>query len=91
MTIVLYFGAKRKADWDNFHKLSMDALTGIVYLDDSQVVKATVTKRYDKQRLRIEINHAMLVHEFPVTTLTKAKTKSTTQMPRNDPASPTRV
>ncbi len=28
--IALYFGTKRKTDWDNFHKLSMDALTGIV-------------------------------------------------------------
>jgi Holliday junction resolvase RusA-like endonuclease len=35
--IALYFGTKRKADWDNFHKLSGDALTGIVYHDDSQV------------------------------------------------------
>jgi Holliday junction resolvase RusA-like endonuclease len=55
LTIDLFFGTKRRADWDNFHKLSMDALTGVVYLDDSQVVKATVTKHYDKARPRIEI------------------------------------
>ncbi|WP_166473901.1 RusA family crossover junction endodeoxyribonuclease [Bradyrhizobium symbiodeficiens] len=45
VTIDLYFGTKRRADWDNFHKLSMDALTGIVWQDDSQIMKATVTKR----------------------------------------------
>ena len=25
------------ADWDNFHKISCDALSGIVYLDDKQI------------------------------------------------------
>lgn len=51
----IYFGTKRKCDWDNFHKLSMDALTGIVWEDDSQVQKATVTKNYSKENPRIEI------------------------------------
>ena len=55
ITVVLFFGTKRIADWDNFHKLSMDALTGIVWLDDSQVQEATVTKKYDKENPRIEI------------------------------------
>lgn len=55
IAIKLYFGTKRKADWDNFHKLSMDALTGIVWVDDSQIQKATVEKFYDKQKPRIEI------------------------------------
>jgi hypothetical protein len=29
MHVTLYFGTKRKADWDNFHKLSCDALPHI--------------------------------------------------------------
>jgi Holliday junction resolvase RusA-like endonuclease len=41
LAIALYF---RKADWDNFHKLSCDALTGIVYGDDSQVRRVVVEK-----------------------------------------------
>lgn len=53
--IRLYFGTKRKCDWDNFHKLSMDALTGIVWADDSQIQRATVEKFYDKNSPRIEI------------------------------------
>src|SRR3990167_4688854 len=53
--IIIYFGDKRKNDWDNFHKLSMDALTGIVWIDDSQIIKATVIKEYDKLNPRIEI------------------------------------
>jgi len=55
ITIRLYFGTKRKYDWDNFHKLSMDALTGIVWQDDSQIQRATVEKFYDKENPRIEI------------------------------------
>lgn len=54
--IALYFGTKRKCDWDNFHKLSMDALTGIVWKDDEQIQRATVEKYYDKSNPRIEIN-----------------------------------
>ncbi len=53
--IKLYFGTKRKADWDNFHKLSMDALTGIVWEDDSQIQEAHVKKLYCKENPRIEI------------------------------------
>lgn len=53
--IRLYFGTKRKADWDNFNKIVGDSLSGIVYKDDSQIVRATVEKYYDKQNPRIEI------------------------------------
>lgn len=53
--IKIYFGTKRKVDWDNFHKLSMDSLTGIVWKDDSQIQKATVEKFYDKALPRLEI------------------------------------
>lgn len=53
--IRLYFGTKRKSDWDNFHKLSMDALTGIVWVDDSQIQRATIEKYYDKGKGRIEL------------------------------------
>ena len=31
MSITLYLGTTRKADLDNFNKLSLDALTGIAY------------------------------------------------------------
>ena len=55
LKIDLYFGDKRIRDWDNWHKLSMDALTGIVWADDSQIQKATVEKFYSKENPRIEI------------------------------------
>ena len=53
--ISLYFGDKRKRDWDNFHKLTMDALTGIVWQDDSQVKEATIKVLYSKENPRVEI------------------------------------
>jgi len=55
VNIDIYFGTKRKADWDNFHKLSMDALSGLVWEDDSQVKEAHVFVKYDKERPRLEI------------------------------------
>ena len=55
VTIKIYLGTKRKADWDNFHKLSMDALNGIVWVDDSQIQRAIVEKFYDKENPRIEV------------------------------------
>ncbi len=60
LNIRLYFGTKRRSDWDNFHKLSMDALTGIVLIDDSQIMEARVTKLYDKNDPRIEIEVSLL-------------------------------
>jgi Holliday junction resolvase RusA-like endonuclease len=53
--ITTYHDNHRRNDFDNFHKLSMDALTGIVYFDDSQIVEAKVIKSFDKKNPRIEI------------------------------------
>lgn len=48
-----------KPDWDNFGKIASDALNGVVYEDDSQIVEGTVRKRYSGQpRLEIEIQAA---------------------------------
>jgi Holliday junction resolvase RusA-like endonuclease len=55
LSITLYFGTKRRADLDNFNKLSLDALTGIAYLDDSQIAKLTIERGYDRSSPRIEI------------------------------------
>ena len=54
VSITLYFGTKRKADLDNFNKLSLDALTGIVWEDDSQIADMRVRRAYDKQNPRID-------------------------------------
>lgn len=61
IAIQLYHGTKRTTDWDNFHKLSQDALTGIVWLDDSQVQEANVQKLYDPKNPRIVIS----INELP--------------------------
>ena len=36
----------KKPDWDNYGKLFSDAMNGIVYEDDNQIVKCTVEKHY---------------------------------------------
>jgi Holliday junction resolvase RusA-like endonuclease len=45
-----------KSDWDNYGKLVSDSLNQCVYKDDSQIVTATVHKRYSaKPRIVVSI------------------------------------
>ncbi len=45
-----------KPDWDNFGKVASDAIQGIAYLDDSQIVTGTVSKLYAATpALRVEV------------------------------------
>lgn len=44
--IWLVFGDKVKRDRDNYHKITMDSLQDSILIDDSQIIKATVTKQY---------------------------------------------
>ena len=56
-----YFGSYRLKDLTNMPKTTCDALNGIVYKDDSQIVNAQLEKRYDKENPRVEI----VVQELP--------------------------
>ena len=38
----------KKPDLDNLAKAVLDAMNGVVFLDDSQIVKLTLSKRYSK-------------------------------------------
>ena len=55
MEVVLYFGDKRVRDIDNFGKLFLDSLSGIVLKDDKQIQKLTIVKDYSKEDPRIEV------------------------------------
>lgn len=55
LDIKVYLPTKRNTDWDNLHKLSMDSMNGIIFVDDKQIQKATVSKHYDKNNPRIII------------------------------------
>ena len=55
----MYEGAvmpTKKPDWDNIGKIVTDALNGIAWHDDAQIVKASVSKKYTQEIPRIEIN-----------------------------------
>lgn len=56
MEIHLFFSDKRKRDIDNYNKLAIDALSGVVLTDDSQIYKLTIYKAVDTKRPRVEIN-----------------------------------
>jgi len=53
--IDIYFWDKRKRDRDNYHKICIDSLDGIVLEDDVLIQKATVIKHYDKENPRYEM------------------------------------
>ena len=55
LTVACYFPDARRRDADNVLKAVQDALNGFVYVDDSQVVSATVTKAIDRERPRTEV------------------------------------
>lgn len=39
----------KKPDWDNVAKSICDAMNGVIYVDDTQIVEAHVTKQYAAQ------------------------------------------
>jgi Holliday junction resolvase RusA-like endonuclease len=51
----------KKPDLDNVAKLYLDAMNGIVYKDDVQVIKLRVSKRYDT----IASVHVLVREELP--------------------------
>lgn len=54
--IRLFFNSNHVRDWDNWHKLSMDSLSNIIYDNDSQVKVATIQMmQADKENPRIEL------------------------------------
>jgi Holliday junction resolvase RusA-like endonuclease len=56
-----YMGTRRRKDLPNAGKLEFDALNGIVYEDDSQIMKIESEKIYDKENPRVEIE----VYRYP--------------------------
>lgn len=53
--ITLYFKSKHKHDIDNFNKLILDSLQGIVYKDDVQIQDLLTKKRISVENPRVEL------------------------------------
>lgn len=51
-----WYRARRIGDVDAVLKAFLDALEGIIWENDSQVQKLTITKRHDKDNPRIEMS-----------------------------------
>lgn len=56
LKIALWWPTRANRDLDNI-KLLLDALTGILWLDDSQIQKMEIEKGYDKENPRVEIEY----------------------------------
>ena len=55
LRIELFFGDKRKRDIDNYNKILLDAFTGILFIDDSQIQSLLIVKNIDVKNPRIKI------------------------------------
>lgn len=55
VTVALFFRLNRVHDIDNYNKLLLDACTGVLWNDDSQIEHMITTKAYDKDNPRIEL------------------------------------
>lgn len=55
MEIELTFPTKRRCDIDNYNKGLLDALEGIIYHNDSQIIFLSITKKYSKNNPRTVI------------------------------------
>ena len=55
MRVWVWFPDKRKRDADNILKILQDSLTGIMWLDDRQVMPRVMDVGVDKQNPRVEI------------------------------------
>lgn len=52
----IYFPDKRRRDMDNYKRILFDALIGIVYNDDSQIIEECTKKFIDQAYPRIELD-----------------------------------
>lgn len=49
-------GSRINADIDNYLKTALDALNGIIFFDDAQIVYVTASKEYGEPALHIEVD-----------------------------------
>jgi crossover junction endodeoxyribonuclease RusA len=62
VTIIMYQNDKRKRDIDNVLKVLLDAMNGIVYIDDSQIIELHIKKVCNTQINKIEIEISELAN-----------------------------
>ena len=55
VSLDVYFPDKRRRDLDNVLKAVMDALNGVAYQDDSQIVRLKVVRLVDRDNPRVEV------------------------------------
>lgn len=55
VSVTFFFKSGRRADIDNYSKILFDSMTGIAWLDDSQIRYASYEIRRDKSNPRIEV------------------------------------
>jgi len=55
LRLELFFGDKRIRDIDNYNKLVLDACSGLLWIDDSQIESLLIIKNIDVKNPRVEL------------------------------------
>jgi crossover junction endodeoxyribonuclease RusA len=55
-----FYRPRKRGDLDNLLKVTCDALKGIAYHDDDQIVKITASRFEDKGRPRVEVSVSLI-------------------------------
>ena len=55
VTVRFTFGDKRRHDIDNCLKAVLDSLTGVLWVDDSQIAELNITKCFDPKNPKVDL------------------------------------
>jgi crossover junction endodeoxyribonuclease RusA len=69
----LFFKDKRKHDIDNYNKILLDSLSGIVWKDDEQIQVIHISKAIDSKNPRIEVRIPNRLFCYPEPDCTRAQ------------------
>jgi crossover junction endodeoxyribonuclease RusA len=76
-----YLPDERRRDLDNVAKTILDALNGVLYLDDSQVTVLMVATHVDRERPRVEV-HVVELERVIVAKPQRSRAARVTSRPR---------
>ena len=76
-----YLPDERRRDLDNIAKTILDALNGVLYLDDSQITTLLVATHVDRERPRVEV-HVVELERVIVAKPQRSRAARVTSRPR---------
>ena len=83
-----YLPDERRRDLDNIAKTILDAMNGVLYLDDSQITTLLVATHVDRERPRVEVHVVELERVEVPPRARKSRASAATSRPRAQTSRP---